>query len=194
MSCRRNVLSTKCFSTKKISTKCLVDEMFFDEMYFRQNAFLQKYFDEMSCRRNVFRRNAFLPKKFDKNFSTKLLRRKACRLKCRSTNNIAFDARDRTNSAYYLNSYAVDFFNHDSEASLILENQINLDETNNLLFDFSLMFSSIKTSLEIIIRNENEQATTNDIQCCQPLYEKMSHIKEIFAEKFYKAYPYTKRH
>ncbi|CAF1355530.1 unnamed protein product [Rotaria sordida] len=105
---------------------------------------------------------------------------------------IDIDARDRTNSAYYLNSYAVDFFNHDSETSLILENQINLDETNHLLLDFSLMFSSIKTSLEIIIRNENEQATINDKQCCQPLYEKMSNIKEIFAEKFYKAYPYTK--
>ncbi|CAF0753138.1 unnamed protein product [Rotaria sordida] len=106
---------------------------------------------------------------------------------------IDIDIRDHTNSAYYLNSYAVDFFNHGSEASLILENQINPGETNNLLLDFLMMLSSIKTSLEIIIRNENEQATTNDIQFFQPLFEKISNIKEIFAEKFYKAYPYARR-
>ncbi|CAF1144509.1 unnamed protein product [Rotaria sordida] len=38
---------------------------------------------------------------------------------------VDIDARDHTNSAYYLNSYAVDFFNHGSEASIIKENQIN---------------------------------------------------------------------
>jgi len=103
------------------------------------------------------------------------------------------DARDHTNSAYYLNSYAVDFFNHGSETSLIQENQINSGDTNSLLFDFSLMLSSIKTSLETIIRNDNGQVTTNDIQFFEPLFKKITNIKDIYAEKFYKVYPYTKR-
>jgi hypothetical protein len=103
------------------------------------------------------------------------------------------DARDHTNSAYYLNSYAVDFFNHGSEASIIQENQLNSGDTNNLLFDYLLILSSIRTSLKVIIDNKNKQATTNDIQFFEPLLKKISNIKDIFAEKFYKAYPYTKR-
>jgi len=106
---------------------------------------------------------------------------------------VDINARDHTNSSYYLNSYALDFFNHGSEISLIEENQINSGDTNNLLFDYSLMLSSITTSLKVIIDNKNKQTAIDDIQFFKPLYEKISNIKDIFADKFYKAYPYTKR-
>ncbi|CAF1155475.1 unnamed protein product [Adineta steineri] len=42
---------------------------------------------------------------------------------------IDIDARDHTNSAYYLNSYALDFFKHGSETSLIKENDLKPAET-----------------------------------------------------------------
>jgi hypothetical protein len=103
------------------------------------------------------------------------------------------DARDHTNSAYYLNSYAVDFFNHGSEASIIQENQINPGDTNSRLLDFLLMLSSVQTSLQIIIHNKNKETTDDDIQFFQPIFKKISSIKNIFADKFYKQYPYARR-
>ena len=65
MFCRRNVLSTKCSVDKSLSTK--------------------RYFDKVSCRRNVCRR-----KIFDKMCFKFSCRRNACRRKCQSTINMGF--------------------------------------------------------------------------------------------------------
>ncbi|CAF1367167.1 unnamed protein product [Adineta steineri] len=105
---------------------------------------------------------------------------------------IDIDARDHTNSAYYLNSYALDFFKHGSETSLIKENDLKPGDIYNLLLDFFLMLSSIKTSLQIILDNEHKQVTDNDAHFFQPLFEKISRIREIYSKKFYKQYPNRK--
>ncbi|CAF1179344.1 unnamed protein product [Adineta steineri] len=105
---------------------------------------------------------------------------------------IDIDARDHTNSAYYLNSYALDFFKHGSETSLIKENDLKPGDIYNLLLDFFLTLSSIKTSLQIILDNENKQVTDNDAHFFQPLFEKISRIREIYSKKFYKQYPNRK--
>jgi hypothetical protein len=102
---------------------------------------------------------------------------------------VDIDARDHTNAAYYLNSYAVDFFKHGSETSLITENQISSGDTNSLLLDFLLVLSSIRTSLEIIIRHEEKQETNNDLQFFQPLFKKITNVKNLFSDQFYKEFP-----
>jgi hypothetical protein len=95
---------------------------------------------------------------------------------------------DHTNSTYHLNSYAVDFFKHGSEALLISENQLSPNDTNRLLTDFHLVLSSIKTSLQIIVSNE-ERLTPNDMAFFLPLYESILDIQKIFSRKFYEEYP-----
>ena len=103
------------------------------------------------------------------------------------------DARDHTNSNYYLNSYAVDFFEHGSEKLLIAENQIGTGDVHDLLHDFLLMLSVIETSLKTIISNEDKQTTNNDINFFEPLYKKISNVKKTFSDKFYKQYSYRNR-
>jgi hypothetical protein len=101
---------------------------------------------------------------------------------------VDIDARDHKNSSYCLNSYALDFFEHGSEAALISENQIGSGDTNSLLLDFLLMLSVIKTSLQAIIENEDKQTTNNDINFFEPLFKKLSNVKDTFADKFHKRY------
>ncbi|CAF0759137.1 unnamed protein product [Adineta steineri] len=63
-----------------------------------------------------------------------------------STRTVPFadlDCRDHTNSMYYLNSYALDFFNHGSEQLLEDENELQHGDIYNLLLDFNLVLSSI---------------------------------------------------
>jgi hypothetical protein len=107
---------------------------------------------------------------------------------------VDIDARDHSNSSYCLNSYALDFFEHGSEASLITQNQIGSGDANSLLFDFLLMLSVIKTSLEVIIRNEDKQTTSNDIAYFKLLFKKISGVRDTFADKFYKRYTNIRRH
>jgi hypothetical protein len=102
-------------------------------------------------------------------------------------------ARDHTNSNYYLNSYALDFFQHGSEKSLIVENQLGAGDTHELLHDFLLILSVIQTSLEIIISNEDKQTTDNDLNFFKPLCNKISSVKKTFSDKFYKRFIYRNR-
>ena len=95
---------------------------------------------------------------------------------------------DHTNSTYHLNSYAMDFFKHGSEALLISENQLSPNDTNKLLTDFHLVLSSIKTSLKIIVENE-EKLSPNAMEFFKPLYESIRDVQEIFSRKFYEEYP-----
>ena len=95
---------------------------------------------------------------------------------------------DHTNSTYQLNSYAIDFFKHGSETLLISENQLSPNDTNKLLMDFHLVLASVKTSLKIIVENE-EKLTPNDMQFFGPLYDSIHNIQENFSRKFYEEYP-----
>ncbi|CAF4986171.1 unnamed protein product [Rotaria sp. Silwood1] len=102
---------------------------------------------------------------------------------------VDIDCRDHTNIAYYLNSYGLDFFKQGSEASLITENGLSRADTYDLLFNLHLVLSSVKTSLEVIIENENQQTTINDLAIFLPLYKSLSNIQNIFARNFKKQYP-----
>jgi len=99
---------------------------------------------------------------------------------------VDIDARDHTNSAYYLNSYALDFFRHGSERLLMSENELDRGETYHLLSDFLLSLTSMKTSVDNIIENEIKQTGNNDIGFFKPLGKKISDIQQNFSSKFYK--------
>jgi hypothetical protein len=101
---------------------------------------------------------------------------------------VDIDARDHTNSSYYLNSYALDFFRHGSERLLMSENELDRGETYHLLSDFLVSLTSIKTSLTNIIEDEIKQTSNNDIQFFKPLDKKLSAIQHNFSNKFYKEY------
>jgi hypothetical protein len=102
---------------------------------------------------------------------------------------VDIDCRDHTNSTYYLNSYALDFFIIGSEKLLHAENQLTLGEIHSLLLDFHLVLSSIKTSLEIIVANEEKQTTSKDIEFFRPLCKRMLQVQQIFSTQFFKQYP-----
>jgi hypothetical protein len=106
---------------------------------------------------------------------------------------VDIDCRDHTNSEYYLNSYALDFFKHGSEQLLISENGLNSGETYNLLLDFNLVLSSITTSLEVIIKNEPKQTQTEDLVIFQQLYQSLSSVRSVFSRNFHKQYPSRNR-
>jgi hypothetical protein len=99
---------------------------------------------------------------------------------------VDIDAYDHTNSAYYLNSYALDFFRHGSERLLIMENGLDRGETYHLLLDFLQILTSIKTSLVNIIENEVKQTRNNDQKFFVSIGKKISDIQENFSSKFYK--------
>jgi hypothetical protein len=104
------------------------------------------------------------------------------------------DCRDHTNTAYHLNSYALDFFKQGSETSLIIENELNPGDIYNLLLDLHLVLSSIKTSLEVIVENEKKKSTkNNDLSIFLPLFRSVSNVQNIFASKFYRQYPNRNR-
>ena len=56
VSCRRNVLSTKCLSTKCLSTKCRVDEVLCRRKFFDKNL------STICLSTNFFRPTTYLPK------------------------------------------------------------------------------------------------------------------------------------
>ena len=99
---------------------------------------------------------------------------------------IDIDAHDHTKSAYYLNSYALDFFRHGSEALIMSENELDRSETYQLLLDFLFTLNSVKTSLQSIIVNEMKRTTGNDASFFRPLEKKFVEFDHDFAEKFYK--------
>ncbi|CAF3575251.1 unnamed protein product, partial [Rotaria sp. Silwood2] len=102
---------------------------------------------------------------------------------------IDIDCRDHTNTAYHLNSYGLDFFKQGSEVSLINENGLSPGDTYSLLLDLYLVLSSVKTSVEVIIKNEEKQTTTDDLAIFIPLYKSLSNIQSIFARNFQRQYP-----
>ncbi|CAF3004487.1 unnamed protein product [Rotaria sp. Silwood2] len=102
---------------------------------------------------------------------------------------IDIDCRDHTNTSYHLNSYALDFFKQDSEALLINENGLSPGDTYSLLLDLHLVLSSVKTSLEVIIRNEEKQTTSKDLEVFIPLYKTLSNVQNIFSRNFQGQYP-----
>jgi hypothetical protein len=101
---------------------------------------------------------------------------------------VDIDACDHTNSSYYLNSYALDFFKHGSERLLLTENQLDRGETYSLLSDFLHSLTSVKTSLGNIFENEPKQTNNNDVEFFKPLGKKLSDIHENFSSKFYKQF------
>ncbi|CAF1437672.1 unnamed protein product [Rotaria sp. Silwood1] len=101
---------------------------------------------------------------------------------------VDIDCRDHTNTSYYLNSYALDFFKQSSEASLVNENGLSPGDTYSLLRDLHLILSSVKTSLEVIINNEQKQTTNNDLVIFEPLYRTLSNVQNIFSRKFQRQY------
>ncbi|CAM4769547.1 unnamed protein product [Rotaria magnacalcarata] len=102
---------------------------------------------------------------------------------------VDIDCRDHTNTAYHLNSYALDFFKQGSEQSLIAENELSPGDTYNLLLDIHLVLSSVKTSLEVIIKNESKQTSSNDLEIFRPLYNSLSNVQNIYANNFHRQYP-----
>ncbi|CAF1084617.1 unnamed protein product [Adineta steineri] len=102
---------------------------------------------------------------------------------------VDLDCCDHTNTAYYMNSYALDFFKHGSQTLLNLENELNPGDIYNYLLDFNLVLSSIKTSLEVIIENERKQTTSDDLDFSVPLYQSISNLQSIFSSNFNRQYP-----
>ncbi|CAF3527387.1 unnamed protein product [Rotaria sordida] len=94
---------------------------------------------------------------------------------------VDIDARDHTNSAYYLNSYALDFFRHGSEKLLMSENELDRSETYHLLSDFFLSLTSIKTSLHTIMENEIKHIDNNDVKFFNVLNKNLSNIQDQFS-------------
>jgi hypothetical protein len=106
---------------------------------------------------------------------------------------IDIDCRDHTNTAYHLNSYALDFFKHGSEKLLISENELNPGDTYSLLLDFQLVLSSITTSLEVIVENERKQDQTKDLPIFEQLYQSLSSVQGVFSGNFRRQYPSRNR-
>ncbi|CAF1524100.1 unnamed protein product, partial [Rotaria sp. Silwood1] len=102
---------------------------------------------------------------------------------------VDIDCRDHTNTSYHLNSYALEFFKQGSEASLINENGLSPGDTYSLLLDLHLVLSSVKTSLEVIINNEQKQTTNNDLAIFEQLYKTLSNVQNIFSRNFQRQYP-----
>ncbi|CAF2850851.1 unnamed protein product [Rotaria sp. Silwood2] len=101
---------------------------------------------------------------------------------------VDIDTRDHTNSAYYLNSYALDFCRHGSEKLLMSENELDRGEIYYLLSEFLLSLTSIKTSLETILENEIKQTNNNDVGFFKVLSKNLSNVQDQFSSKFYKEY------
>ncbi|CAF0901849.1 unnamed protein product [Rotaria sordida] len=102
---------------------------------------------------------------------------------------VDIDCRDHTNTSYHLNSYGLDFFKQGSETSLINENGLSPGDTYSLLLDLHLVLSSVKTSLEVIMKNEQKQTTNNDLVIFESLYKTLSNVQYIFSSNFQRQYP-----
>ena len=100
------------------------------------------------------------------------------------------DCRDHTNTAYYLNSYALDFFKDGSEKLLIRENGLKSGDTHQLLMDLHLVLASVKTSLEAIVKSDETQANKADLSFFRPVFKSLSGVQEKFTDNFQRAYRY----
>ena len=98
------------------------------------------------------------------------------------------DCRDHTNTAYYLNSYGLDFFKDGSEKLLITENELKPGDTYQLLLDLHLVLASVKTSVEAIVKSDDEQTNKADLAFFSPLFRSVSSVQEKFAENFQRQY------
>ncbi|UJR11193.1 hypothetical protein I4U23_015374 [Adineta vaga] len=102
---------------------------------------------------------------------------------------IDIDCCDHTNTAYHLNSYALDFYKHGSETLITTENGLNSGDTYNLLLDFQLVLSSIKTSLEVILQHESKQVDNKDFEMLSPLYKSLGNVHRQYMTKFHREFP-----
>ncbi|CAF5088349.1 unnamed protein product, partial [Rotaria sp. Silwood1] len=69
------------------------------------------------------------------------------------------------------------------------ENGLSPGDTYCLLLDLHLVLSSVKTSLEVIINNEQKQTTNNDLAIFEQLYKTLSNVQNIFSSNFQIQYP-----
>ncbi|UJR27241.1 hypothetical protein I4U23_008536 [Adineta vaga] len=97
---------------------------------------------------------------------------------------VEIEAQDHTNSSYYMNSYAYDFFRHGSDKFLMSENEIDRGETYYLLSNFRNTLTSITTSIAEIMASDIRNATNNDSAFFKQLSKKFSDIHSMFSSKF----------
>jgi hypothetical protein len=103
------------------------------------------------------------------------------------------ECHDDTNAMYHLNSYALDFCKLGSEALLIAENGLSTGDTYALLLDLHLILSSVKTSLEVIVKNEEQTSAPNDLALFTPLCRSITKVQDAFARNFIRQYPRQQR-
>ncbi|CAF2032627.1 unnamed protein product [Rotaria magnacalcarata] len=101
---------------------------------------------------------------------------------------VDIDAHDHTNSSYYLNSYALDFFRHGSEKFLIAENDLLRSETYGLLSDFVRLLLATQVSLDTIVNHEIKEIRNKDMRFFGVIGKKLSSIHDQFWIKFSKEY------
>lgn len=101
---------------------------------------------------------------------------------------VDIDAHDHTNSSYYLNSYALDFFRHGSEKLLITENDVLRSETYGLLSDFFRLLSATQVSIDTIVNHEIKEIRNKDMRFFGVIGKKITSIQEQFWIKFSKEY------
>ncbi len=87
-----------------------------------------------------------------------------------------------------MNSYALDFFKHGSEKLLIIANELSPGDTYGILLDFHFVLSSITTSIEVFVENDEKEASSDYKEFFLPLYKSISTVKNSFSQKFYKQY------
>lgn len=97
---------------------------------------------------------------------------------------VDIDNHDQNNNTYYLNSYAVDFYNHGSERLLLTENGLDQSDTFNSLQRFLFALTSIEKSFSNILENEIKQQT-NTKSFFQSLSKLFSPIQIEYSKKFF---------
>jgi hypothetical protein len=88
---------------------------------------------------------------------------------------------------------ALDFSKLGSETFLIAENGMNTGDTYSLLLDLHLILSSVKTSLEVIVKNEEQTSAPNDLALFTPLPRFIAKVQDAFARNFIRQYPRQQR-
>ena len=102
--------------------------------------------------------------------------------------------RDYTNATYHLNSCALDFFKIGSETLLITENGLSTGDTYTLLLDLHLILSSVKTLLEVIVKNGEQTSASNDLALFTPLWKSIAiKVQNAVAKNFIRQYPRQQR-
>lgn len=108
---------------------------------------------------------------------------------------VDIEHRDQTNTPYLLNSYALDFYLMGSERLLINENGIPEGDLFKLLLDFLFELSSIHTSLEVILKDEQKTSiSTEEMNIFSSLFNLLSPAQKQFKGNFNRLYPNQNRH